>query len=515
MTDATATFGYDGTLLNAGLRQQERTIKSSADRSEKAFAGLSTAIKSYFSISALSGIGEVIVAQLSRAGDIIDATERLQISAEEFQRLDFMGTKKGTDVETIVKAVERLNRSLADADDSDGVAKALRVLRVDAAQLAGMGPERQIHTLAGAFQDAEKRGEGFSEAYDLMGKSFGELLPLFRTTREELVKFSQVEVVSETQLRQLDMMDDRIETMMLALKKGGTNVLGWASNDLLQTMHNGFKKSEGWMDTGIFDLMGMEEPQWLKDYVDRDAIQQQIKDRDALAEQHRKSAAAKIEESKATGKLSEAESKSSSANNRAAAGKMKDELDLEMEVKRLKALAAGRKKAAEEIEREGQVMNRVIQLVEKGMDPGEANKLARQMQGWEDKANGRRRKVRGYSSKQGGHMMGGSVDDYNRLQAIELSGPNEGRYKYSSTYMGPSRSRPSRMMGGGLDEFHARNGTRGATAAGFTGTTGQAYNSTSATQAAGMQRQKAQSALGGDMGAKLDRIIALLQTGLA
>jgi len=489
MPDATATFGYDGTLLNAGLRQQESNIQASANRSEKTFAKLSGAIKGYFSFQAIKGIGSAVMGQLGSAGDLIDITERLNVSAEEFQRVDFMAKKKGSNAETIIKALEKLNSALAEVDN-EKAASAFSELGIDPAEMARLSPQQQIYALSQAFQEAQESGTGYAEIFDLLGKSAGELLPLLRTSREELMEFASQPVVSEAHIRMMDGLDDKIETATDGLMKMAKEQL--AAKTISDEERAAIEKK--------IDLLE----------------KQRQKQRDATAEEIRKKQA--VEQSTDAEKAASKVANESKTTAKKDASKMQGQLDTAMEVKRLKALAAGRKKAAEEIEREGQVMQRIMQLVQQdGMDPAEAEKLARQMQGWQDKADGRRRKVRGYSSKQGGRMMGGSVDDYNRLQAIELSGPNEGRYKYSGTYMGPSRSTPSRMMGSGLDEFHARNGTRGAAAAGFTSTSGVAYNSTAAQQAQGRQQQQrgtAASVAAADAPALLRAILDVLKNGL-
>lgn len=97
-----------------------------------------------------------------------------------------------------------------------------------------------------------------------------------------------------------------------------------------------------------------------------------------------------------------------------------------------------------------------------------------------DEKNGRK-KIMGFSyAKSGANSGFGGLDEFYRLQEIHLTGPDEGKRKNKAFHDGAFKMHKAvtegmqvvgqeaspqgmkrRMMGGGLDEFHARNKTTG------------------------------------------------------
>jgi hypothetical protein len=65
----------------------------------------------------------------------------------------------------------------------------------------------------------------------------------------------------------------------------------------------------------------------------------------------------------------------------------------------------------------------------------------------------------------------GGLDDFNRLQQIDLTGPTEGQYT-NRAGLGGTSTIPARRIGGGLDAFNKANNLRGLPGAGFPGTSG-------------------------------------------
>jgi hypothetical protein len=79
--------------------------------------------------------------------------------------------------------------------------------------------------------------------------------------------------------------------------------------------------------------------------------------------------------------------------------------DIMGEIERLKALAGGRKKAADEIDREMRIRRDMLQIIQQtGATEEQARKLATQKADLEDRVDGKRRKIRGVQG--GGRLMG-------------------------------------------------------------------------------------------------------------
>jgi hypothetical protein len=147
-----------------------------------------------------------------------DLTLQLDTSVESLQRLGAMAKLSGSDVETLVKGVSKLTRSLADAEGSEKTAEALRALGVSAAQLRAMSLEDQVMALSDAFINARERGQGFAEVFDLMGRNGAELIPLLMQGREELQALADTPVLSQEQVQRLADFNDQLDAGLLKLK---------------------------------------------------------------------------------------------------------------------------------------------------------------------------------------------------------------------------------------------------------------------------------------------------------
>jgi hypothetical protein len=137
-----------------------------------------------------------------------------------------MAKLSGSDVETLVKGVSKLTRSLADAENSEKTSEALKQLGVNASKLRSMSLEEQIMALSEAFISARNRGEGFAEVFDLMGRNGAELIPLLMQGREELQAMADTPVLSQEQVQRLAEFNDQLDAGVLKLK-------AWAAESLL------------------------------------------------------------------------------------------------------------------------------------------------------------------------------------------------------------------------------------------------------------------------------------------
>lgn len=213
-------LGWDNTDLQAGAAKAQGILSGFAARAR---GTLGRAMKA----DVVGGFGQLTAAIGSLAGlkSVIDDFDRindlaiqLDTSVESLQRLGAMAKLSGSDVETLVKGVSKLTRSLADAEGSEKTAEALRTLGVSASQLRSLSLEDQVMALSDAFINARQRGEGFAEVFDLMGRNGAELIPLLMQGREELQALAEVPVLSQEQVQRIAEFNDKLDEGLIKLK---------------------------------------------------------------------------------------------------------------------------------------------------------------------------------------------------------------------------------------------------------------------------------------------------------
>lgn len=221
-------LGWDNSDLQAGAAKAQGILSGFATRARGTLGRAMSA-------DVVGGFGQLTAALGSLAGlkAVIDDFDRLNdlavqldTSVESLQRLGAMAKLSGSDVETLVKGVSKLTRSLADAEGSEKTAEALRALGVSASQLRTLSLEEQVLALSDAFINARARGEGFAEVFDLMGRNGAELIPLLVQGREELQALADTPVLSQEQVQRLADFNDQLDAGVLKLK-------AWTADALL------------------------------------------------------------------------------------------------------------------------------------------------------------------------------------------------------------------------------------------------------------------------------------------
>lgn len=221
-------LGWDNTNLQAGAAKAQGILSGFAARARGTLGRAMSA-------DVMGGFGQLTAALGSLAGlkAVIDDFDRLNdlavqldTNVESLQRLGAMAKLSGSDVETLVKGVSKLTRSLADTEGSEKTAEALRALGVSASQLRTMSLEEQVLALSDAFINARAHGEGFAEVFDLMGHNGAELIPLLVQGREELQALADTPVLSQEQVQRLADFNDQLDAGVLKLK-------AWTADALL------------------------------------------------------------------------------------------------------------------------------------------------------------------------------------------------------------------------------------------------------------------------------------------
>jgi hypothetical protein len=243
---ASIELGWNNGKLQAGAAGAAAIVDKASRQMKGALSSIGSGAGNALGITPFLGIagaiGGAVIAVKSLAQEydhVWDLSQRLNESPESIQRIGMQAKLSGSDVDTAAKAIQKMNLELRKGADSEG-AKALKAMGVNAADLIKLSPEKQIAALATAFQNAQASGVGFVEINTLLGKKFNELLPLLRSSVEELDAFSKMNVVSNEDVARIAAGADAFDLMFHNIKVGAAMTMStWA--DWWEMAHKGIR----------------------------------------------------------------------------------------------------------------------------------------------------------------------------------------------------------------------------------------------------------------------------------
>ena len=164
-------------------------------------------------------LGKKIMTQVLGVGtwadDINTRAAVLGVSPEELQRMEKTATLIDTPVETIIAARKKLAKELEGGNKND----------MGAWAALGIDPTKSKDAEDLMWQTGQalmNLGDSTKQEYyaqELLGRSWGELVPLFKAGREEYEKTNKSwNVMSEEQLKQLNEMDDEYQKLQIAVQ---------------------------------------------------------------------------------------------------------------------------------------------------------------------------------------------------------------------------------------------------------------------------------------------------------
>jgi len=223
MADVVVGIGGDISDLQRKTQAGERSITSFAGKVTSnvraQFSSLGDSIAGAFAAGAVIS---QIKGTLDHFGNVQDMADRLGATAESIQKLDLMGAPSGAGAEDIVNSLTKVMRALDDTENATARG-AFQRLGIDMQRMASASPDQQLLILADAFQRAQEKGEGFTEIYDLLGKSASNLIPVLRQSREDLERLAATPVLSDAQVARLDEIGDKLTGLAqkLTISVGG------------------------------------------------------------------------------------------------------------------------------------------------------------------------------------------------------------------------------------------------------------------------------------------------------
>jgi hypothetical protein len=224
MSDATVKLGWDNSAARAGAAEAVSIAQQVGVKSEKALSKMGVALGGLGQAVAGLAVGAQIKSTLDQFGRIGDLANRFDTSREGLQRLNQVAVMSGTDLETAARALTLLNKALDDPANKKA-AEAFGRLGVNIAELKQADSFEQIQMLSAAFQKAQATGTGFADIMQLLGKSGVELIPLLRTSADEMARFASTSVVSDEQVKQLELLGDKLDEVNLKVSAGMGSIL--------------------------------------------------------------------------------------------------------------------------------------------------------------------------------------------------------------------------------------------------------------------------------------------------
>ena len=205
-----------GSDVGSGFREGFKTVLEGSGLKE-AFLGAIGGGTAVGGIEAFAGLLEGLQSIAEEYAHLYDLAKRFDTSTDGIQRLSIIAQRSGTDVNSLVGDMQKLQRALENVGDAK-VQAALDELKLSAVDLAGESPERQLEMIADAFKDAQREGRGFGAVFELMGRGAGEMLPLLRDYAEHAKAASEVEIVAPDQMEAIKKTTDLFAQLVTQVK---------------------------------------------------------------------------------------------------------------------------------------------------------------------------------------------------------------------------------------------------------------------------------------------------------
>jgi hypothetical protein len=154
----------------------------------------------------------------------------------------------------------RLEKALGDVENAK-VAEVLERLGLSASDLTAMPLDQKILAFSEAFQKARETGSGVADIQALLGRSAGDLIPLFEQSGDALRgMFEDAPVLAEATVQEMAKINDEIDAMIEKAKSLGSRAVGGGINaaQFVGRYYAGLLQGEGFK--GSLDVArGMEE----------------------------------------------------------------------------------------------------------------------------------------------------------------------------------------------------------------------------------------------------------------
>ncbi len=196
--------GVNAADVQKGLSGVESSVSGFSGR----LAAVGTAVAGAFSINAIGHAAEQAIHTASR---IADMAERVGISAEAVQRLEFAASQSGSSFDSAATSI----RVMADRLNDGKLPKALTDMGLSVQQLSAMTPDQAFITIANAIKQIPNPLLQSATAVDIFGRGAQAILPAIKGGMVEIG--NQAPIMSNALVASLDATGDKWAAMQLQI----------------------------------------------------------------------------------------------------------------------------------------------------------------------------------------------------------------------------------------------------------------------------------------------------------
>jgi len=228
-----ARFGMDATGFKAGIKQVESASKG---LSRDLNGNLKGAIAGAFGTAAIVAAGK---ATMDYAGQIADLSERLGVSTDALQEMDFAARLTGTNLETFTGFLEKLSVSREEAlQGNDELRDSFARLGVSLEDLRTKRLEDLTRQIGRAIQGGDVQ-QLMPALKGVGGRGAGALAPTFRMGLEEAGQQARAAnaIISAEDIAALDEAGDKASAMFSILRAQLAPAIAWASEKMIDFVY--------------------------------------------------------------------------------------------------------------------------------------------------------------------------------------------------------------------------------------------------------------------------------------
>lgn len=234
-TELQSVLSNDNAPFMKSMDRAENKAKETAKGVEQAFERVGEHIGEQFAelggafigIAGVEGIKEWVKGSIEFGRGLQDASERLDLTVDAVQRLEFAFAKTGARQEDFEKGMVKLNQAIEKARDGDErMEEAFGSLGVKFTDLADDKPEEILFKMADGMKTAKDPTEALAAAMEILGKSAYKLVPGLKEGSEELKEFGkQAKVLTEDETQSLTRLGQAWDALTNKTKVYGAKAL--------------------------------------------------------------------------------------------------------------------------------------------------------------------------------------------------------------------------------------------------------------------------------------------------
>tara|TARA_R110001606_G_scaffold219784_6_gene367682 strand:- start:819 stop:2414 length:1596 start_codon:yes stop_codon:yes gene_type:complete len=176
------------------------------------------------SVAGAAGLGLLVKSSLQSIDTLGKTASKLGVTSQALQKLRFASQLAGVETRTVDMAVQRFTRRLSEAAQNTGEAKdALKELGLNAKELSKQPLEKQMLTLADAFEDVKSSGDRVRLAFKLFdseGVAFVNTLQGGSSALQEMFRDAESLgfILSNSAVKGVERANDSIGKLFVVLK---------------------------------------------------------------------------------------------------------------------------------------------------------------------------------------------------------------------------------------------------------------------------------------------------------